>query len=694
MALAELIEANKERLLDNWAARVRRDPAVPSAVPLSTLALHDHFPALLDRIVATLRTCPPADDGAVEDGAEALGATVGDAAEAHDHVRDRVQAHYEVPEVLRELSHLRIAILDACEASGVELDGESTTLLHAAFDHLMIHAADELARLALTARRRAEALAAERAELYEKEKRGREALEDAHRAKDQFLAVISHELRTPLHAISGWSQMLAQNEDDPAVRARAVASIRRNAQAQGHLIDSVLDITRLTGGRVTMAREPIDLAQLLRNTVDSFTPMLEEKKLTLKAVLPEIAPVVLGDEQRVRQVFTNLLGNATKFTPAGGTVRVSLESNGSTVRAEVSDTGSGIEPSFLPHVFEPFRQEDPGWARAQGGLGLGLAITKALVELHGGTIEVRSEGHGQGTTVSVTLPVAAPASSQTELPVAPAVSGPRLAGLHVLVVDDAPDARDVVGAMLESAGAQVELASSGAEALEGARRVRPDVLVSDLAMPGMHGLDFLRRFRAELGEIPAIAVSAFTTPRAVADSKAAGFHAHLAKPVVMNELLEAVAALASTPGAGAELEARDGRDAKATPNRSVLVVEDDRAIAEELAELLEERGFTVTLAHDGAKAWSLLHETDCNPSVILLDMMLPVMDGWTLRRKLLGEERLASIPVVVVTGTPAQDLGEVERVDAVLRKPFDVRSLLSALGPAGERRKPQAADAR
>jgi signal transduction histidine kinase/ActR/RegA family two-component response regulator len=517
-ALADLLETHKDSLLDTWERRVLADPHVPSAIPLSRPALQDHFPGIIDRIVATLRNV----------GAHAadLGATVGTAQEAQHHVRDRVQADYSVPEVLRELSHLRLTILDFCERRGSVLDAGSGAILSAAFDHVMIHAADALSRLEIDARRR---------------------LEEANRTKDQFLAMVSHELRTPLNAIAGWSQMLERHEHDAAMRARAVASIQRNAKAQCHLIDGVLDITRLTSGRVTMSCEPVDVALIVRATIESFNPALSDKALSLEASLPESAAPVLGDEQRVRQVFTNLVGNAVKFTPRGGRIRVQMTADPAAVRVDVTDSGTGIAPAFLPHVFEPFRQADSTWSREYGGLGLGLAITRALVELHGGCIRAASEGEGRGATFTVTLPVAWDArTSESSSPTATrAIEPGRLCGVRALVVDDAPDAREVAAAMLESAGAYVEVAASGAEALEALRRRRPDVLVSDLAMPHMDGLHLIQSVERELGPVPAVAMSAFTAPQAVAEARSAGFLRHVAKPLVMADFVDAVAEAAA-----------------------------------------------------------------------------------------------------------------------------------------------------
>ncbi len=596
-ALAELLDEQKDHLLEKWARRVLGDPRVPSAEPLSRLALYDHFPAIVDRIAATLRT--------LADHPEELGKLVGEASEARDHVRDRAEAGYSVPEVLRELSHLRLAILDVCEDRGAIPARASATILHSAFDQMMINAAEELSRVELEARGRAQALARERQALYERERAARQASEEAHRAKDQFLAMASHELRTPLNAIAGWSQMLKLHDHDVTMRSRAIASIQRNAEAQGQLIAGVLDVSRLAAGRVTLERVPVDFSGVLRSVVESFSPALLEKRLDLEARIPDPTPPILGEELRVRQIFSNLIGNAVKFTPEGGRLRVSASIDGGVIRVEVSDTGIGIPADFLPHVFEPFRQADASRTREHGGLGLGMAIAKALVDLHGGTIEVTSAGPGNGATFRVSFPAAEDVSLPCRAPSEPhdaLAAHDRLAAVGVLLVDDAQDSRELATAILVGEGAEVRAASSAREALEILRGgFRPRVLVSDLAMPGEDGFRLLHRLRAEYGQIPAVALSAFTGAADIRNAKEAGFDCYLPKPVIVDDLLSAIADLSGKDGHGpqpppAQAGARNGtttRDAGEesraslrSARRSVLIVEDDPSIAAELADLL------------------------------------------------------------------------------------------------------------
>jgi signal transduction histidine kinase/CheY-like chemotaxis protein len=588
-ALAELLDEEKDQLLEKWARRVLGDPRVPSAEPLSELALYDHFPAIVDRIVKTLRT--------LADHPEELGKIVGEASEARDHVRDRAEADYSVPEVLRELSHLRLSILDACEERGAIPDRASAAILHSAFDQMMINAAEELSRLELEARRRAEALARERAELYERERAAREASEDAHRAKDQFLAMVSHELRTPLNAIAGWSQMLKVHDGDPVVHSRAIDSIQRNAEAQAQLITGVLDVSRLASGRVALDRVAVDPASVLRSVIESFSPAVLEKNLHLETAIPHVAPPVLGDALRLRQILTNLVGNAVKFTPEGGSVRVTLSIDADIVCFDVCDTGVGIPSDFLPHVFEPFRQADASWTREHGGLGLGMAIAKALVELHGGTIGVTSGGRGHGATFRVCLPAADDASRASQPASEPndTLAGHALlAMVRVLVVDDAEDSRELATAILTRERADVRAAASAEEALEVIRRgFRPHVLVADLAMPGEDGFSLLHRVRQDHGWIPALALSAFTAAADLRRAAEAGFERYVPKPVVIDDLLSAVRELSGEdphrdepPSAEATTKSEGGDESMVAlkrARRSVLIVEDDPSNATELA---------------------------------------------------------------------------------------------------------------
>jgi len=493
-ALALLLETHRDSLLDTWASRVLADADLPSAAVLTHPALYDHFPEIVDRLVAALRT--------IAERPEDLGRLVGATEEAEAHVRGRIEAAYSIPEVLRELSHLRLAIAELC--SDALPDPTAAAIVHSAFDQMMINAGDELSRVARDAQTRAEALAHERSLLYERERDARHACEDAHRAKDQFLAIVSHELRTPLNAIAGWTELLRRDEISPEMRARAIATIQRNSEAQARLIDDLLDFSRLRSAETSFQREEVDIAALLRSVLESFAPAIAEKKMNLEqSFLPNV-PAVVGEAQRLRQVFANLLGNAIKFTPEAGVIRVAVEPDAAGVRIEISDSGPGIPEPFLPHAFEPFRQADSSWTRNRGGLGLGLAIAKTLVLLHDGIIEAQSAGEGHGATFVVNFPGATPREILHESKgtlgqpsQASTVSG-RLVGARILVVDDEDDARLLTTLVLLEEGAEVQDARSAAGAFELLRDFEPHLIVSDLAMPDEDGAELGVAHQGEL----------------------------------------------------------------------------------------------------------------------------------------------------------------------------------------------------
>ncbi len=404
---------------------------------------------------------------------------------------------------------------------------------------------------------------AEKAFLLERERAARAEAERANRLKDEFLATVSHELRTPLNAILGWVRMLREGRVPDANRARVFETLERNARAQSQVIDDLLDVSRILSGKLELRREPASLAAVFGAALESMRPAAEAKGVALSADLDESARV-LGDEGRLGQLAWNLLSNAVKFTPAGGRIEARVRRDGATAEAAVSDTGQGIAPEFLPHVFERFRQAEGGIARRHGGLGLGLSIVKQLVDLHDGSIEAFSEGEGRGARFRLCLPLdpglkapAGPAPDPGALGEAPDLAAaspfrPELVGLRVLVVDDEPDARDLVRAILAGQGARVETAASAAEGFAAFVRFQPDVLVSDIGMPGEDGYSLVRRVRAlpadEGGRTPAVALTAFT--RAVDRTQAlgAGFHAHVAKPVDPSDLTRVIASLARLDG--------------------------------------------------------------------------------------------------------------------------------------------------
>ncbi|HEY7921565.1 MAG TPA: ATP-binding protein [Vicinamibacteria bacterium] len=401
----------------------------------------------------------------------------------------------------------------------------------------------------------------EREELLRNERLARERAEAADRAKEEFLAVLSHELRTPLNAVYGWSKMLQGGElEDPAIVKRAVDAIVRNADVQVQLIDDLLDLSRISAGKMRLDIRPLELDKVLQAALDAVRPAADAKGIHLETDLDPGAGPVRGDPARLQQVAWNLLMNAVKFTPKGGMVRLRLYGGSSHVRIVVSDTGQGIAPEMLDHVFERFRQADSSSTRTHGGLGLGLALVKHLVELHGGTVVAESAGTGRGATLVVTLPVAVADvfgdRIERALPGAralePIPGATRLDGVRVLVVDDDGDAVKLAEAILAGAGAQVRSCSRAAEGLKQVREWRPDVLVSDIEMPEEDGYALIRKIRAldsaEGGGTPAVALTAYGRTQDRHRSLEEGYSMHVPKPVDPGELTTIVAGLVGQLG--------------------------------------------------------------------------------------------------------------------------------------------------
>jgi PAS domain S-box-containing protein len=387
----------------------------------------------------------------------------------------------------------------------------------------------------------------ERKQFEQSLQEARAEAERASRMKDEFLATLSHELRTPLNAIHGWAQILKLRAALPADLAQGVAVIERNARAQGHIIDDLLDMSAIISGKVRLEPQRLDLAEAVRAAARSAAPTAAVKDLKLQTRLPPHGAAINGDANRLQQVLWNLLSNAIKFTPSGGRVDVTLDEEDAGYRVRVADTGEGIEPEFQPHIFDRFRQADASKARRHGGLGLGLAIVKQLVELHGGSVQAESEGANRGATFTVTLPRFVE-RALAAAPPAPRSEAAEVAGLKVLVVDDDADAREMLKHLLEGCEASVTIAASAAEAAQLMRRRRFDVLVSDIGMPGEDGHAMLRRIRTlrpeEGGDIPAIALSAYARAEDRVQAVRAGFQLHLAKPVEPAELIAMVASVA------------------------------------------------------------------------------------------------------------------------------------------------------
>lgn len=382
--------------------------------------------------------------------------------------------------------------------------------------------------------------------LLQRERRSREEAEGANRAKDEFLAVVSHELRNPLSAILGWARLLSDDGLDEETRRRGVEAIERNAENQSQLISDVLDYSRASAGSLSLEPTPIPLRELVRKVVDSLTPVAHGAGVELEYHAPPSAPPVLCDRERIYQVLYNLVSNSIKFTPEGGCITIELDQNDELATVRVTDSGEGIDPAFLPFVFERFRQADSSKTRPHAGLGLGLAVVKSLVELHGGTVDASSLGVGEGSTFTVRLPVNHGPGFQ--YPHAePVHADVDISGVHVLVVDDEPDAREIFEAVLRRGGAIVTSAASASEALEKLEAEKPTVLLSDIAMPGVDGLALIQAIRSRFdwaANIPAGALSAHAREIDRESALGRGYDLHLAKPVEPTELIRAVDRLA------------------------------------------------------------------------------------------------------------------------------------------------------
>jgi PAS domain S-box-containing protein len=408
--------------------------------------------------------------------------------------------------------------------------------------------------LDITERRRAEQ---DREALLASERAARGEAERANQMKDEFLSMISHELRTPLNAILGWTQLLRRGSTEPSETEEALETIERNARAQTTIIDDLLDTSRIMSGKVRLQVESIDPAKVVQTAVQNHQAAAQAKSITVETHFDPKAGRMNADPNRVQQVVQNLVSNAVKFTPNGGHIDVSMTRIGDNLEIRIADTGEGIKPEFLPHVFERYRQADATTSRRFGGLGLGLATVKSLVELHHGSVQAVSEGQGMGSTFIVTLPIHAlrVTADDGEFEKAKANSVPNdtrsLNGLRVLVVDDERDARELVRRLLREYEAEVTAAGSVDEALQVFDSFQPDVLIGDIGMPERDGFDLIRTIRAreskEGGQTPAIALTAFARAEDRIRTLRAGYQVHVSKPVEPTELLNVVASLAGRP---------------------------------------------------------------------------------------------------------------------------------------------------
>lgn len=383
-------------------------------------------------------------------------------------------------------------------------------------------------------------------------------LEEADRQKDLFLATLSHELRTPLNSILGWIQLLNVEDSEKKIDLKhALAVIERNARTQSEMISDILFVSRIITGKLKLNCKLIDIASAARTTIETLRPAIDAKKLKLKTNFEQNLPIVEGDADRLQQVFWNLLSNAIKFTPDEGIIEVTVKTANSTVEIQIKDSGQGIKPEFLPYVFERFRQADSSYTRQIGGLGLGLAIVRHLVELHGGSVNVESAGENQGAVFTVVLPIADQSKfvtdenqKESEMPVSDAMKNPKI--LKILLVEDDEDSREMLKIMFEQSGMEITGVSSAAEAVEALPKIKPDVLISDIGLPNEDGYQLIgkvRRLSPEQGGLtPAIALTGYVSVQDQNHALNVGFQEHLSKPVDIDELLELVKKLTDTDG--------------------------------------------------------------------------------------------------------------------------------------------------
>ena len=390
----------------------------------------------------------------------------------------------------------------------------------------------------------------ERVELLKREQAARMDAEAANRLKDDFLATLSHELRTPLNAIMGWAHVLGQSSGDRATVQRAASVIRQNAAVQAQLIEDILDVSRIVGGRLVLDVRPVQMRNVIEDAIESLMPASVAKEIQVERVLVD-GVQVFGDRERLQQMVWNLVSNALKFTPKGGRVEVELRDEAGDVTVRVTDNGIGIPADFLPFVFDRFTQADSSMSRRHSGLGLGMAIVRHLVELHGGTVSAESEGEGKGATFRLRLPRGAapmPVADVLDTRAAPPDETlgdlDHLHGVHVLIVEDDTDSRNVLTLLLQKLGALVEAVPSAREAVDRVRTRRPDVLVSDIGMPGEDGYSLIRRVRQMPADaekkLPAIALTAYARRQDAEAAIDAGFDYHLPKPVSPAQLIKAI----------------------------------------------------------------------------------------------------------------------------------------------------------
>jgi PAS domain S-box-containing protein len=391
-------------------------------------------------------------------------------------------------------------------------------------------------------------------QFLEQEQDARREAEEANRIKDEFIATVSHELRTPLTAMLGWVRLLRTGELSPETANNALETIERNVKSQAQLIEDLLDVSRITTGKLRLILQPVDLGSVVKSATDAVRPAASAKNIKLQMILGDEAPVY-GDYERLQQIIWNLLSNAIKFTPKGGKAQIEVNRVDSHIELTVTDTGEGIKAEFLPYIFNRFTQADSSISRPYGGLGLGLSIAKHIAELHGGTVKAFSEGEGKGATFTVILPVMAIKSEVEKVQLQKSNTANikisnqnnELSGQKLLVVDDEPDTLVLIKAIFEQYGAEVEIAQSVDLAIEILEKWKPTILVSDISMPGRNGFDLIQYVRARSvekgGNIPAVALTAFARVEDRVKVLSAGYQMHIPKPVEPTELVSIVTGL-------------------------------------------------------------------------------------------------------------------------------------------------------
>jgi len=504
---------------------------------------------------------------------------------------------------------------------------------------------------------------------------------EAHRIKDQFLSTLSHELRTPLTAILGWVRLLRSSPASAEQLEHGLDVIERNVNAQVRMIDDLLDVSRIAAGKLVLDSGEVRPVALLESTVEAMLPVASAKGVALALqVDPALSPdtALAGDPDRLQQVVWNLLTNALKFTGNGGHVALTLTAAGGRLCLRVTDDGAGISPTFLGSVFDPFRQADTSTTRSQGGLGIGLALVRHIVELHGGSVTAESPGLGKGATFTVLLPLSPPPRRTADADGPGAGDRRGLEGLSALVVDDEADARDVLREILVRAGMSVQAVPSADAAVEALDSGRFDVLISDIGMPGADGISLVRKVRASPhAAIAAIAVTAYAREEERVLALAAGFDRHLAKPVEPASLVAAVRELtvgARPAGAGREATCR------------VLVVEDDGDLREGLRRFLELYGHTVDVAGTGIDG--IEKALRDRPDVAFVDISLPDVDGHEVARRIrewLSKEEIQLVALTGYRGLAARREAMEAGFDVHVSKPVDLAGLEALLRPAGRR---------